>query len=81
MQKLDISAELFTPADDELDGQSHLDCRVQFSLFDSDGKEYKFIVDLPNTDENDSVDLWMVGSTVQIGDTPEDGFATFTPNP
>lgn len=83
MQQIDISAKVFTPGeDDEIDGQTHTDQRYEFTLFDSTGQSYQFIVDLPNTegDENDSVDVWLVDSTVQIGDSPEDGFATFTPN-
>lgn len=79
MQKLEVTADLFTPEDEEISGMDHVDCRVTFALFDSTGKSYEFIVDLPNTDENDSVDVWMKNSTVQVGDTPEDGFATFTP--
>lgn len=75
-----VHAEVYDPAvDDEMDGQSAM--RHQFSLFGPDGAEYQFLVDLPLAGvENPTVDVWVLNCTVDIGDTSEDGFATFTPN-
>lgn len=44
----------------------------------------KFIIDVPFG--NDSTDVWVLGPdnqnlVVQVGDSPEDGFATFAPVP
>jgi hypothetical protein len=80
VDKVDISAEVLTPADAEIEGMEHIDSRFKFTLTDSTGQTYEFIVDLPAADENDSLDVWVKDSTVQVGDMPEDGFATFTPN-
>jgi hypothetical protein len=58
--------------------------RYQFQLNGRDGvTERFFIVDIPD-DPQKPTDVWVVDSiaeamTVAVGDTPEDGFATFTP--
>lgn len=63
-----------TPSDDEKT------TRYEFDLFADGGESYRhLIVDLPNEDDG-TTDVWVSDSTVEVGDTPADGFATFTPN-
>jgi hypothetical protein len=53
--------------------------RYRFSLFGAEGDVARtFIVDVPD-DPNESTDVWVDEHTAWIGDTPDDGFATFTP--
>src|SRR4051812_44777212 len=55
--------------------------RYEFTLANAQGNlEHSFIADIPVDSKQDAVDVWMVNSTVAVGDTPADGFATFTPN-
>lgn len=53
--------------------------RYSFTLYGKDGESSReFIVDIPD-DDNSTCDVWVQNSTVEVGDTPADGFATFTP--
>lgn len=52
--------------------------RYTFQLTSIAGVTRTFIVDVPHV-ESDSTDVWVSDSTVMVGDTPADGFATFTP--
>jgi hypothetical protein len=55
--------------------------RYSFELIADGGEASRsLIVDVPNEDSG-TCDVWVVGpeSVVMVGDTPEDGFATFTP--
>lgn len=75
-----VHAEVYHPErDDEVDGMSAT--RWEFTLNGDDGKDYKFLVDLPLAGiEDRTVDVWLLGATVEVGDTPADGFASFTPD-
>ncbi len=42
--------------------------------------ERQFIIDVPLL-ETGTTDVWVLNSEVAVGDTPEDGFATFSPVP
>lgn len=55
--------------------------RYSFSLPGTDGATREFIVDVPDseTQYDDTTDVWVLNSTIQVGDTPADGFATYTP--
>lgn len=80
MQTQSVPVNVYFPEkDDEVDGMPA--DRYEFSLTDRFGNVHKFIVDLPNEPGSDrTVDVWLLGATVEVGDTPEDGFASFTPN-
>lgn len=52
--------------------------RFTFDLHTSTGVTRQFIIDVPN-DEAGTTDVWVNDHTVEVGDTPEDGFATYTP--
>ena len=63
--------------------------RYEFTLYampTSEGEhpviERKFIIDVPHTDD-EGTDVWVMtrdrDCIVAVGDTPADGFATFTP--
>ena len=53
--------------------------RYAFTLTSAGGDVSRsFLIDVPNGDEG-TCDVWVNDSTVAVGDTPEDGFATFTP--
>lgn len=54
--------------------------RYEFTLHSGNGVERKFIIDVPN-EESGTTDVWVLDQTVEVGDTPEDGFATYTPVP
>lgn len=82
MRDLTINGQIAISGDDEIDGQEYTDCRVTFDLYDRNDRKYSFIVDLPTPDAPEhmqTVDVWLVDSVVEVGDSPEDGFATFTP--
>lgn len=61
--------------DESVDGH----VRYTFKLYAGDNAttEREFIVDVPNSDD-DNTDVWVLGHDVEVGDTPEDGFATYT---
>jgi hypothetical protein len=65
----------------EVTPDDSLNCtRYTFELFaDGGDASRRLIVDVPNSDEG-TCDVWVLDSTVMVGDTPEDGFATFTPS-
>lgn len=53
--------------------------RYTFTLYGGSGDSMReLIVDVPNEDGG-TTDVWVLNSIVAVGDTPEDGFATFTP--
>jgi hypothetical protein len=54
--------------------------RYRFELFGKSGESSRtLIVDIPDDDEG-TCDVWVADSSVAVGDTPDDGFATFTPD-
>jgi hypothetical protein len=53
--------------------------RYQFTLQGYAGETSRtFIIDVPPTDIG-TTDVWVHDSIVEVGDTPMDGFATFSP--
>ena len=59
--------------------------RYSFTLHGADGAARDFIIDVPDNEaptetwDTNTTDVWVLGQTVQVGDTPADGFATYTP--
>jgi len=52
--------------------------KLRFSITLANGSVVRdFIIDIP-ADEDDTTDVWEINSVVAVGDTPEDGFASFT---
>lgn len=73
VQLIRITAEMHT---DEVPGV----VRYVLTLTGRDGESARsLIIDVPDDDSTGSTDVWVSGSTVMVGDTPADGFASFTP--
>lgn len=71
-QIINIKAELYP---DETPGAT----RYSFTLYGRDGQSSReLIVDVPDNDE-ECCDVWVLNSSVQVGDGPDDGFATYKP--
>lgn len=60
------------------EGVVELASRFTFTINSKTGVSRTFIVDVPHV-ESGGTDVWVSDSVVMVGDTPEDGFATFTP--
>lgn len=52
--------------------------RYEFVLSNNDSESFNFIIDIPENGHK-AVDVWVTDSVVHVGDTPDDGFATFYP--
>lgn len=77
-----VESEIIPPDSDEAIREDAT--RYVFSLSNMTGHEYNLIVDIPEDSADDTVDVWVTKTgkttTVMVGDTPEDGFATFVMN-
>lgn len=71
-----IAATLTTLDVEPIDGM--VPVRYAFTLYNGDNK-VELLVDVP-VFASDTTDVWVLDHEVAVGDTPADGFATYTRN-